>query len=100
MSAPAAVSVSRLVRFVGLPDAPAILDVCTSGDFAADPRGLSRALLRPDRVPPRDGQGRTVWVTRSRAKVDLQAGHALTMLSVAGRATPWLKHTTGPRPCP
>ncbi len=27
-------------------------------------------LVTPDRVPPRDGQGRTVWVTRSRPKVD------------------------------
>jgi rhodanese-related sulfurtransferase len=28
------------------------------------------ALVRPDHVPARDGQGRTVWVTRSRPKVD------------------------------
>lgn len=27
-------------------------------------------LVRPDHVPPRDVQGRTVWVTRSRPKVD------------------------------
>ncbi len=27
-------------------------------------------LLKPDRLPPRDPQGRTVWVTRSRPKVD------------------------------
>jgi len=28
------------------------------------------ALVRPDHVPPRDAQGRTVWVTRARPKVD------------------------------
>jgi rhodanese-related sulfurtransferase len=28
------------------------------------------ALVHPDHVPPRDAQGRTVWVTRSRPKVD------------------------------
>lgn len=28
------------------------------------------ALVRPGRVPPRDAQGRTVWVTRVRPKVD------------------------------
>ena len=28
------------------------------------------ALVRPDHVPPRDAQGRTLWVTRSRPKVD------------------------------
>jgi rhodanese-related sulfurtransferase len=27
-------------------------------------------LLRPDRVPERDDQGRTVWVTRARPKID------------------------------
>ena len=27
-------------------------------------------LLRPDRIPPRDTQGRTVWVTRARPKID------------------------------
>ncbi len=27
-------------------------------------------LVRPDALPPRDAQGRTIWVTRSRPKVD------------------------------
>jgi rhodanese-related sulfurtransferase len=27
-------------------------------------------LLRPDHIPPRDAQGRTLWVTRARPKVD------------------------------
>ena len=27
-------------------------------------------LLRADRIPPRDAQGRTVWVTRARPKID------------------------------
>ncbi|WP_419900805.1 sulfurtransferase/chromate resistance protein [Roseomonas sp. USHLN139] len=30
----------------------------------------SQLLVRPDRLPPRDPQGRTVWVTRARPKVD------------------------------
>jgi len=131
MPAPDAITVSQLVRLVGLPDAPTILDVRTEEDFAADPRSLPGAvrrdwqaasswaaeyagcpvavvcqrglklsqgvaawlrhagaraevleggfeawaaagalLVRPDHVPPRNGQGRTVWVTRSRPKVD------------------------------
>ena len=131
MPAPDSITVSQLARLVGLPDAPAILDVRTEEDFAADPRSLPSAvrrdwqtasswaagyagrpvavvchrglklsqgvvawlrhagaraetleggfeawaaadslLVRPDRVPPRDPQGRTVWVTRSRPKVD------------------------------
>ncbi len=27
-------------------------------------------LVRPDKLPPRDGRGRTVWVTRARPKID------------------------------
>ena len=131
MPAPDAITVSQLARLVGLPDAPAILDVRTEEDFVADPRSLPGAerrdwqtasswaagyagrpavivcqrgqklsqgvaawlrhagaraevleggfeawavaggmLVRPDHIPPRDVQGRTVWVTRSRPKVD------------------------------
>lgn len=122
---------AQLARRIGLPDAPAILDVRTDEDFAADPRtipGSRRAshkdvadwaeawrgrevviscqkglklsqgvaawlrhggahaealeggflawaeaglpLVSPTHVPPRDGAGRTLWVTRARPKVD------------------------------
>jgi len=39
------------------------------GGFEAWAAG-GNLLLRPDRIPPRDAQGRTVWVTRSRPKID------------------------------
>jgi rhodanese-related sulfurtransferase len=39
------------------------------GGFEAWAAG-DNLLLRPDHVPPRNEQGRTVWVTRSRPKVD------------------------------
>ncbi len=125
------ITVSQLERLLGLPDAPAVIDVRTEEDFAADPnlipgsvrrdwrragewarefagrrvviqcqRGLKLSqgvaawarhagveaetldggfeawkaagapLLRTGRLPPRDEEGRTVWVTRSRPKVD------------------------------
>ncbi|WP_159347898.1 chromate resistance protein ChrB domain-containing protein [Roseomonas harenae] len=32
--------------------------------------GGGQLLLRPDHIPARDAQGRTVWVTRSRPKID------------------------------
>jgi len=32
--------------------------------------GSGGPLLRPDHIPPRDARGRTVWVTRSRPKID------------------------------
>ncbi|MGK7871491.1 chromate resistance protein ChrB domain-containing protein [Falsiroseomonas sp. E2-1-a20] len=31
---------------------------------------LGGLLVRPDQLPPRDAQGRTLWVTRSRPKID------------------------------
>jgi rhodanese-related sulfurtransferase len=135
MPAPDTITVSQLVRLVGTPEAPVVLDVRTPEDFAADPRLVPGALrrdwqalpawapdlaaglagravtvlchrglklsqgvaawlrhagaraevleggfegwaaagaplVRPDRLPARDGEGRTVWVTRHRPKVD------------------------------
>src|SRR3712207_1987368 len=40
------------------------------GGFEAWATGGGNLLLRPDRIPPRDADGRTVWVTRSRPKID------------------------------
>ena len=40
------------------------------GGFGAWAAGGGNPLLRPDRIPPRDARGRTVWVTRSRPKID------------------------------
>ena len=133
MAAPQYISVEKLSRLVGRPDAPSIIDVCTEEDFAAMPRLIPGAVRRPwaevstwagtlaasDRpivvvcqkglklsqgvaawlrharfsadvleggvqawaaaglpmvpavkIPPRDAQGRTVWVTRQRPKID------------------------------
>ncbi len=131
MSSFTTISVDKLGRLVGSPQAPAILDVRTEEDFAADPRLIPGSVRRsativPDwapaligrsavtvcqsgrklsegaaawirhaggaaealaggfeawvkaglplvptaKLPPRDQQGRTVWVTRSRPKID------------------------------
>jgi rhodanese-related sulfurtransferase len=125
------ITVTQLSRLVGLPTAPAIVDVRLDEDAAADMRLLPGArrrpfqqvaawatgyagktvivvcqrgaklsqgvaawmrhegidaqtleggfeawrnagelLVRPDKLPPRDEKGRTVWVTRARPKVD------------------------------
>jgi rhodanese-related sulfurtransferase len=125
------ITVSQLSRLVGLPDAPAIVDVRIDEDYRADARLLpgslrrdhrttgtwgsayagktviivcqkgqklsqgaaawlrhdgidaqtleggfeawkkaGELLVRTDKLPPRDEQGRTVWVTRTRPKVD------------------------------
>jgi rhodanese-related sulfurtransferase len=131
MSSINVISPEKLVRLVGRPDCPALIDVQTDEDFAADPRLIPGAVRRPfgtvpvwapefagrsavvicqkgaklsegvaawlryagvpadsleggalgwaraglpmvpeARLPPRDARGRTVWVTRSRPKID------------------------------
>jgi rhodanese-related sulfurtransferase len=128
------ITTAQLTRLIGLPDAPAIIDVRDDEDYAADPRllpctlkrdwdktaswidvwnpapgtravvicqkglklsegvaALLRArgvvaevleggflawreagglLLSPAKLPPRDGKGATLWVTRARPKID------------------------------
>lgn len=46
MPAPNSISVEKLSRLVGRPDAPAIVDVCTDEDFAVDPRLIPSAVRR------------------------------------------------------
>ncbi|MDP3601763.1 MAG: sulfurtransferase/chromate resistance protein [Bosea sp. (in: a-proteobacteria)] len=131
MSSNISISAAQLLKLVGLPDAPVIIDVRIPDDVAADPRRLpgsdSRShtdvsvwanayagqrvvvscqrglklsegvaawlrhhgiaaenltggfeawrdagglLLRSAALPPRDAGGRSVWVTRTRPKVD------------------------------
>lgn len=131
MASPTEITVSQLARLVGTPDAPAIVDVRTDEDHAADPRLIPGARRRQHaeiagwadlyagrrvvvacqkglklshgtaawlrqrgvaaeslegglfawrdagqmlvpvvRLPPRAADGRTVWVTRERPKID------------------------------
>lgn len=131
MSSPTEISVHQLSRLIGLPRAPALVDVRTDEDYAADPRlipgsvrrkatdgwaakaggapghaiavcqkgaklsqgfaawlrhegGVAETLeggfeawraaglplLSTRQLPSRDAEGRTVWVTRARPKID------------------------------
>jgi rhodanese-related sulfurtransferase len=133
MPSPNSISPDKLLRLIGRPDCPVLIDVCTDEDFSANPRLIPGAVRRPwaevpawgadfvasgrpavvicqkglklsqgvaawlrhegvptesleggvlgwqaarlptvqaDKLPPRDAQGRTLWVTRSRPKVD------------------------------
>ncbi len=131
MAAPDTITVAQLLRLIGTPDAPLILDVRIPEDLAADPRTLPASrqldyrtvatwgndytnqavavvcqrglklsqgvaawlrnsgaqaealeggfdawvradglLVRPEPMPSRDAQGKTVWVTRARPKID------------------------------
>ena len=132
MSSINAIPAEKLVRLIGVPHGPALIDVRLEEDFAADPRLIPGAVRRPyqtasswapefaarstvvicergqklsegaaawlrnvgassaevllgghaawveeglplvpeGKLPPRDPQGRTVWVTRERPKID------------------------------
>ncbi|ATX65019.1 chromate resistance protein ChrB domain-containing protein [Roseinatronobacter bogoriensis] len=131
MPAPNSISCDKIIRIIGTPRAPRLLDVRSEEDFAADPRLLPGAtrvddqslttlarqldgqpsiavcqaghrrsqgtaawlraegcpseylgggfeawrsaglpLIDPEKLPARDAQGRTIWVTRSRPKID------------------------------
>ncbi|WP_159715644.1 chromate resistance protein ChrB domain-containing protein [Geminicoccus flavidas] len=131
MASTTIISIDKLIRLIGTPKCPALIDVRTEDDFAADPRLIPGALRRrhdqlqswaaplqgrtaivicqhghklshgvaawlrhegipadvleggfetwataglptvPEaKLPKRDQQGRTVWVTRARPKVD------------------------------
>ncbi len=131
MPSPIEITVSQLLRLIGTPSAPVIIDTCIDEDFAADPRIIPSARRHPFKtiadlapelqgkkvvvyclrgkklsqgaaailrdagvqtetlaggivawrdagaplvpvsaMPPLNAQGRTVWVTRQRPKID------------------------------
>lgn len=82
----AEISVNQLARLVGLPRAPVIIDVRSEEDYQVGIRlipgsqrrdsrtvaswAADQPLLQAGKLPPSDSQGRTVWVTRARPKID------------------------------
>src|ERR1700731_3177634 len=63
MSSINSISPDRVARLIGTPRRPALIDVRPDEEFAADP-GLVPGSMRRNR------QGRTLWVTRERPKID------------------------------
>lgn len=53
MPSPTTISIDKLARLIGRPDCPALIDVCTDEDFAADPRLIPGAVRRPWAEAPR-----------------------------------------------
>jgi len=83
MPSPTEITVSQLSRRIGLPDSPAVVDVRTDEDFAADPRLIPGARRRPARDAERwaaDFAGRHVVVI-------CQRGRKLSQGAAA-----WLRH--------
>ncbi|MBS9718733.1 chromate resistance protein ChrB domain-containing protein [Pseudohalocynthiibacter aestuariivivens] len=52
MPAPNEISVNQLMRLIGTPDAPTIVDVCIDEDFAADPRLLPGSVRHSHKDMP------------------------------------------------
>ena len=46
------ISSEKLARLIGVPHGPALIDVRTEGDFAADPRFIPGAVRRPHETAP------------------------------------------------
>lgn len=93
MAAPDAITAAQLIRLIGTPEAPAIVDVRSDDDHAADPRLLPAALPRDHRwmeawaaefasqsvvVACRDGgklsQGVAAWLRQTGARAEYLEG--------------------------
>ncbi len=83
MPSPDTITASQLMRLVGLPDAPVLLDVRTDEDYAADPRLLPGAMRR-------DWQAAPAWVARYAGRSVVLACQRGLKLSQGTAA--WLRH--------
>lgn len=73
MAAPNTITPTQLARLIGTPDSPALIDICTDEDFAADQRLIPGAVRHPfgtvdDLAPGLAGQ-RTVVVCHKGLKL-------------------------------
>ncbi len=83
MPSPDTITVSQLMRLVGLPDAPVLLDVRIDEDYAADPR------LLPGEVR-RDWQAAPAWAAEYAGRFVVVACQRGLKLSQGAAA--WLRH--------
>jgi len=80
MPSPTEITVVQLLRLIGTPQAPIIVDVCMDEDYAADPRLLPGAFRHPfaqiEELAP-DLQGRRVVIVCQKGKKLSQGAAAL-----------------------
>ena len=85
MPTPNTISPDKLARLIGRPDSPALIDVCTEEDFAANPRLVPGAVRRPWADVPSWGP---TFVTAGRpAVVICKKG-----LKLSQGVAAWLRH--------
>lgn len=83
----------KLARLIGLPTAPAIIDVRDDAEFAADPRLIPGAIRRaPDQLPG--------WAPALAGRAVVVAGAAHTPAAAATAAMPKGAPNGSPAPAP
>jgi rhodanese-related sulfurtransferase len=98
MASPIEISVSQLLRRIGLPDQPVLIDVCLDDDFAEDPRVIPTALRWPfnriEELLP-ELQGKAVVIICQKGKklsqgvVALLRSHGVKAEALAGGMVAW-----------
>lgn len=87
MASPAEITVQQLLRLVGTPGAPTIVDVCIDEDFADDPRLIPTAIRHPfadvAALVPRLLDHRTVVVCQKGLKLSQGAAAVLRSHGIA-----------------
>jgi rhodanese-related sulfurtransferase len=98
MASPIEISVSQLLRRIGLPDQPVLIDVCLDDDFAEDPRLIPSARRWPfarieDLLP--ELQGKPVVIICQKGKklsqgvVAVLRSHGIKAEALAGGIVAW-----------
>lgn len=98
MASPIEISVSQLLRRIGLPDQPVLIDVCLDDDFAEDPRVIPTARRWPfnriEELLP-ELQGKAVVIICQKGKklsqgvVALLRSHGVKAEALAGGMVAW-----------
>ncbi len=87
MPSPTEITVAQLVRLIGLPECPGIVDVCIDEDFAADPNLIPTAIRHPfaeiEALAPRLAGRKVVVVCQKGLKLSQGAAALLRCNGIA-----------------
>ncbi|MBL4766439.1 MAG: sulfurtransferase, partial [Rhodobacteraceae bacterium] len=98
MASPIEISVPQLLRRLGLPNQPVLIDVCLDDDFAEDPRLIPTSRRWPfariqELVPELRGKSVVVICQKgkklSQGAVALLRSHAIKAETLAGGVVAW-----------
>src|SRR6476469_2010356 len=87
MSSITTIAIEKLVRLIGTPKCPAVIDVRTEEDFAADPRLIPGSVRRPYHLA-------SAWAAEFAGSTAVAVCHQGQKLSEGAAA--WLRHAGVP----